>query len=237
MSVFTVEYIMSNPNLINSAKQLANYLTDRTLTEFKVIKPEPHSEIQPIMWGIGKGYTRTGLSEALKRNNIPTIEYHHNVPNENDYPVVIRTILDGNGGKGIIIAKTREEFMEYRGNIWSKWINFDFELGVHAINGTIQRIFKKICMDDEREFPIRNIDNNYHFSIRNIEKYKKLPEFVSNLHRVLQFEICRYDIGWDKENQTYVCIEANTAPSLSNNFSTLSMYGDYYISKLGLQRR
>lgn len=233
--------ILSNPNLVNSAKHLRDFLNDRTTEKWTVEKnidePIIDKKYDYIYWGINKGYTRVGLGEVLTGNNVYAIKYKITEPEQNDYPIVIRTVLNGNQGNGIVIAKNNTEYRPYRGNYWSNWISFEFELGVHCINGVIQRVFKKVCMDDEREFPIRNVSNNYHFAIRDVNKYKKLPEFVSKLHTVLNFEIVRYDIGWDKENKRYCCIEANTAPSLSNNIETLTMYGDYFISKLGLERR
>ena len=234
-----MKIILSNPKLINSARQLRDYLNDNTLTEFTVTTPEKLNPLNnvDISWGIKKKYDRVGLSTALLMSGVPSIDYNLGIPDVNKYPVVVRTILNSNQGNGIVIIKTPEEFEPYKEHYWSNWINFDFELGVHAINGEIVRVFKKICQDDEREFPIRNVGNNYKFSLRNIEKYKTLPDFISKLHEVLGFEICRYDIGWDSINKRYCCIEANTAPSLSNNFRTLEVYGNYYIDKLNLQRR
>ena len=234
-------YIYAIPKFMKSARGLRDYLNDRTLSRFKAVKFTNEVIIYNkninILWGLGKGYSRVGLSSKLARNGVDTIDYFEESVPEDGYPVVIRTILDGNQGKGIIIAKTEEEFLPYRGSIWSKWIYFDFELGVHVLNGEIRKVFKKICIDEEREFPIRNFCNNYKFSLRTINKYPKLQEFVTKLYEVVQFEVCRYDIGWDSLNKKYICIEANIAPGLTINFDTLSMYGDYYINKLGLERR
>ena len=234
-------YIYALPKFMKSARGLRNYLNDRTFSRFKAVKyinePIIDNKNTNILWGLGKGYSRIGLSNKLIKNEINTIEYFNTVPTLEDYPIVIRTILDGNQGTGIIIAKTEEEYFPYIGSYWSKWIYFQFELGVHVLNGEIKKIFKKICMDDEREFPIRNFCNNYKFSLRSIDNYPKLQEFVTKLYEVIQFEICRYDIGWDSVNKKYICIEANIAPGLTNNFDTLSMYGDYYINKFNLQRR
>ena len=237
-----MKIILSNPKLINSARQLRDYLNDITLTEFTVTTPDKLNPLNnvDISWGIKKKYDRIGLSTVLLMEGIPSVDYNLGSPLNGlpiKYPLVIRTTLNENQGKGITIAENFEQWFPYKDYYWSNWINFEFELGVHVINGEIVRVFKKICQDDEREFPIRNVGNNYKFSLRNIEKYKTLPDFIDKLHKVLEFEICRYDIGWDKENKRYVCIEANTAPSLSNNFRTLEVYGNYYIDKLNLQRR
>jgi len=232
-----MKYILTRSKYVLSARALRDYLNDITIERFKVIKIDriDNPPIADIEWGIYKALGRVSIGDRLKNNNINSITYNINNP-ENSFPIFVRKVLDGNQGRGIVIVKNKDEYVGLEQYYWSKFIPFEFELGVHVINGKIEKLFKKICMDEEKEFPIRNIKNNYKFSLRDVNKYKTLPEFISKAHEILKFEFCRYDIGWNRENG-YYCIETNTAPSLANNFDTLSLYGDYFINKLNLQRR
>lgn len=99
--------------------------------------------------------------------------------------------------------------------------------------GKIVKLFKKIKAEgNEDDFPIRNVKNGYHYQLRNLEKYKKLPKYMDKVFEVFPIQMSRFDVGWDKANKTYRIIESNSAPILLDNPNTLSLYGDFLITQL-----
>ncbi len=246
-------YILTHKGLYNSAKLLSDKIkasTGRPIFVYTDRRPED-TGAPVIRWGNGQHFfnldtsfnsresivtcgSKARFSSVLSRAGIPHVEYHSNEVPER-FPVVIRTVLNGHGGEGIVICRTREEFVRnYNHSTWSYWYNFDFELGVHILNGRVERVFKKVWKNDsaEPEFPIRNTDKGYNFSLKEGEKYPKLQVIVDSFYRVVPLAMGRLDIAWDKLNKTYRIIEANSAPSLSENVNTLNMYSDFLLRNI-----
>lgn len=246
-------YILTRPKLFPSAREIRNTILQKTGKRF-LIKVEPTAEPPEIRWGnsdrviqdkdtdincredIYVCSNKSRFGNVMKNASIPHVEYHRGSTPEN-FPVVIRTIPNGMGGEGIIICFDEDEFLEkYSGYMWSYWYNFTFELGVHLLGGKIVKLFKKTRSEGNREeeFPIRNSHRGYSFSLRDVGKYEKLPTITDLFYSSIPIEMTRLDIGWDANNKTYRIIEANTAPSLSNNENTLDLYTDFMIERLGL---
>ncbi len=245
-------YILTRPELFPSARVLSQELTRKTNKRISVttsMKREPPL----IRWGNATRFEGLGgdtefndrgsilycgsklrLDRFLSENTfIPHVEYHSNVAPER-YPVVVRTILNGSGGVGIVICKNSEEFAGYRNDVWSYWYNFSYELGVHVLGGEISRVFKKLWKKDEPEpeFPIKNTDKDYSFSLRSLENYKKLSSLVDEFYDLLPINMTRLDVGWDRDVKCYRIIEANSAPSLVENQNTLNVYVDFLMGNL-----
>ena len=201
------------------------------------------------------------FSTAMKTIGIPHVEINTGVPEH--FPVVIRHSLSGSRGQGIEVVENIQGSMNYvatTGELvhywtrtyWSYWRDFKFELGVHFFDGNIIKVFKKVYdpefrgeevfyEDDEdspdayeeNEFPIRNSDNGYHFSLVNIEKYPKLIPLVKDFCGKLGMKFGRLDIGWNSAEKKYEIIEANSAPSLSENENTAQLYIENFKKVLG----
>ena len=173
------------------------------------------------------------LSQLLSNAGIPVITFRKDEPSANDYPVVIRTIMHGQGGQGIFFANNKDEWLPYKGKSWSKFIKFEFEIRLHVLAGNAVRVFKKILVEQgeqEPEFPIRNDLNGYHFSLRKLENYTKAVDIAKKIYQLFPIEMVGWDMGWDAENHRYVVIEGNSAPSL-NNVST-PIYCDFLLNKI-----
>lgn len=246
-------HILTHKGLYNSAKLLAEkFKQARGKPVFVYTDRKPEDSGAPLVrWGNGQHFfnndtsynsrevigvcgSKSHFASAMQRAGIPHVEYYRGTE-PNKFPVVIRTVLNGHGGEGIVICKSIEEYRRnYAGHVWSYWYNFDFELGVHILNGRVERVFKKVWKNDsaEPEFPIRNTDRGYNFSLKEIEKYPKLQTIVDEFYRAVPLKMGRLDIAWDKPNKTYRIIEANSAPSLSENVNTLNMYAEFLLQEL-----
>jgi len=175
---------------------------------------------------------KLAFSQLLLSNGFYTPEYHK-LKQDLEFPALIRETLTGSGGKGIILCKDLDEFNNnwVRG-FWTKYITTAFELRVHVLNGNIARIFRK----DEREpseFPIRN-NASCHFSLKDVEKYPKLSNLISNLNGLFNEKMMTgfyaLDIGWDSNKKEYFIFEANSAPGLNEH--TANLYAEFLLNNM-----
>lgn len=159
------------------------------------------------------------------------IYYKEQIPVE--FPVVIRKTLKSFGGKGIMVAKDKEEFdKEWNNNYyWTPFVYARFELRLHILGGELVKVFKKKREDNlaEEEFPIRNNDRGYHFQlVQNLERFPKLLEVTKQLSDILiplGGSFFSADIGFDSIAKKYFIFEINSASGLNDN--TAELYADY----------
>ena len=244
-----MSYIITNKMVRKSGLCLANRIRELGGPELGVsTKPIPDNQVS-IRWGTSQMIygKETGfnspqvirmvankylLSIELLRNGFPHVVINSEIPEH--FPVVVRKELSKSGGKGIVICRNEAEFTPLREFMWSYWVNFRYELGVHILGGEIVKIFKKLWIgtEPEPEFPIKNSDRNYSFSICKLESFKRLPEIVRNLISIVPIQFGRIDIGWDEEEGQYKVIEINSAPGLSENDSTLNLYAEFLMKRI-----
>jgi glutathione synthase/RimK-type ligase-like ATP-grasp enzyme len=176
------------------------------------------------------------FSDLMRECEIAAPEFFR-APMENTYdgfPVLIRESLHLSGGKGIILVCSYDEFRENwrTGYWWTPYIPTKYELRVHVLGGEIARIFRKEFAegDEQPEFPIRN-NACCHFSLRNPNNYPKVSSLVEKLNEILGTD-CFYalDIGWNPVRKEYIIFEANSAPGLNENTSTL--YAEFILRRM-----
>jgi glutathione synthase/RimK-type ligase-like ATP-grasp enzyme len=168
------------------------------------------------------------LSNKLLENSISTIEFHRITQEIPELPVIIRRTLSSYGGRGIEIARTKEEFSGI--GYWTKIIKMEKEYRIHIVDGKIIKVFSKVRESTlpPEEIPIRNMHRGYHYSLIR-EPFPKMKEFVDSLS-FLNGVFYAADIGWDVENKRYVLIEINSAPGL--NEETARLYSEAICPKL-----
>lgn len=237
-------FILTHKNIRRSAKAIANGLEDILGIQIRVFIDYDNwqSNSRFIRWGNSAGaFARETLynsaqlinisanklrfSSQMLSLNIPCVEINRGIPEL--FPVVIRKVLTGNGGIGIELCHSRQEFLsqysEYR---WSYWYDLAPELGVHIFDGKVLKVFKKVRNPglSEEEFPIRNLSRGYDFSRVNIDNFPRLIPAVKEFSDKFPIKFGRMDVGWDRISKTYRIIEFNTAPGVATNSDTLSSY-------------
>ena len=241
-------YILTLQSLSSSARLLSEQIKEISGKKLEVFY-EPQREPPSIRWGNSRGtYERDtqfnssrgirfcgnklAWSNLMSTLDVPFVELNYRSPEK--FPIVIRTLLNSSEGRGIVIVKNKEEFEIYKNNYWSYWYNFQYELGVHMLGGTVQKVFKKIwnLEESEPEFPIRNLSKGYSFKRVRPESFSRLHPFVSSFYDEFDLEFCRMDVGWDQDSHCYRLIEVNTAPSLSNNENTLELYANFLAERI-----
>jgi glutathione synthase/RimK-type ligase-like ATP-grasp enzyme len=237
-----MNYILSAKTGIVTARNLANLLD---------IKAKLNPRINPplIRWGNSSNIyikdtklndpnlmriasNKLSFSQFSEKNEIESIILYNGVVPKS-YPIFVRTLLNSYSGKGIVIAEDENTYLKYRNYPYSLFKNFQFELRVHVLGGKVVKIFRKEKdneNDNEQKYPIRNIKNGYHFSVRNINNYPKVNAIAESLYKKFPLEMMGLDLGYVEEEHKYYIIEVNTCPSL--NDETIKLYVDFLKEKL-----
>jgi glutathione synthase/RimK-type ligase-like ATP-grasp enzyme len=147
------------------------------------------------------------------------------------FPVVIRETLSASKGKGIHIAENLEEFNQLWNPIfyWAKFFETTAEYRTHIVGGKVKKIFKKVGGPEIPEkYPVRTNDN-YHFSVCNLERCPSLISFAERVSKEIS-EIGFFALDIGKTQSGFVVFEGNSAPGL-NEF-TGEIYTSYIMEKL-----
>lgn len=250
-----MKYILSHPRLTRSARPLAKRLSELTGEEIIVSTIPKEEHVLVIRYGnsaevynsvaaineaghIKLAGNKLRLSQLLREEGFPHVEFHNMFGEEfpDRFPVVVRKELNRGGGIGIVVCENMEQFTPYITKSWTYWYNFQFELGVHILDGKVVRVFKKVRETglEEEKYPIRNTQRGYSFKLRENwqEKYRGLQKFVDKLYEIIPIQFARLDVGYDKETGGYRLIEINSAPDLSQNVNTLNMYAEFLANKI-----
>jgi glutathione synthase/RimK-type ligase-like ATP-grasp enzyme len=248
-----IKYILTAPVSFPSAKLLRDRIS--ALTKQKIIVTKYEDKVpdkRDILFSYGQPSqfaqlntiefmhlcsNKQSFSKFANDNGFKSPAFSKSVPAEADFPLIIRTTLHGHGGKGIIICHNREQFdAEWNDAYWwTKFVFTSIELRVHVFDGEVLKIFKKIKQEglEEDDYAIRNLDNGYHFSVRETKVYPKVIELVKKLHPLFKgATFYGIDLAYDDVNKEYVIWEINTACGL--NEETSNLYADRIVNKLRL---
>lgn len=233
-------YLLYNKNTSLTAKSLAQALG---LPAKKVIMSYPPT----IRWGnslnpfeedtdynnphfIDVTAHKIKTFRVLSEHHISSIVYKTGIPEV--FPVLIRTILTGSKGKGIIIVNNEGEYKpEYSNFYYSPLIPFSNEYRIHVLGGNIVKVMEKVPLE-EGECIIKNSLNcTFKRKDINLMKYGKvIKEIIEQLCGVFPMQIMGVDLGI-YEGIPYI-IEINSAPSL--NSATLELYVNFLKERLCL---
>ena len=181
-----------------------------------------------IRWGVGNGGKLAQLTK-LTDAKVPCLAFSTSkkVAEEwvgNGTPVVCRTILNGHGGDGIIIADKVEDLVN--APLYTLYQKKMREFRVHCFDmgdGQEPKIMvseKKMMAKDRRpenfDVRVRNHDNGWVFARNNLDA---LPEDLVGVSlaavRALGLQFGAVDLGWHRNTACFV-FEVNTAPGADN---------------------
>lgn len=234
-----MKYLLTCDNCIDTAKVLAEKLN---LELTKEVKENPPT----IRWGnslnpflndtkyndpivIRTVSHKLRFSNYVKQMNIdlPIITLNRFIKPEK-YPVVVRTLVKADGGRGLILVNNEEEFNKYKDFAFSYYKKFDFEIRLLMLGGKPVRIFKKVFKGEkENDFPIRIVENKYFYQLRSLEYYPKAIKLAEEIYKYIPINIAGFDMAWDSKEKTYYIIEINSGPSLCEFPDTLNIVVDY----------
>lgn len=162
---------------------------------------------------------------------------------ENGYCVLARTILNGHGGKGIVIMDTPEELVE--APLYTRYIPKKSEWRVHVFNGVVVDATRKVLSEDHPDkenvnWKVRNHDNGFIFQRYNPKKLN--PDGEPALERdlipssaktqaiaavaALGLDFGAVDIIWNASMKRAFVLEVNTAPGIAE--TTSDIYAQFF---------
>lgn len=206
--------------------------------EIKVVgsKYKQKKEDIVIKWG-----TKTDKIEQytkFSKNNVQHANWSFNIEDakvwvSNKHKVICRTILNGHGGAGIVVAKAIEELVD--APLYTVYTPKKREFRVHIVisaNHLVPYVAeKKQRLEGKRpegnEKYIRNHENGWVFC-KNPENVP--PEVLEEAYKAVQalgYQFGAVDIGWHPE--TGPCVyEVNSAPGVDN--TTAEWYAQQFTS-------
>lgn len=253
--------ILLKNNKSKSAYQLAKALKipKRTLPTL-----EERDIYQPIInWGVSKApedlpyinhpkaialaCNKVKCFRTLEDKGVPTVPYSLNKNDViswfddqalfdfHDVKVFCRTLVSSSQGKGIVIAKSKDELVD--APLYTLWIHDCSEYRVHAALGRVLIQKKKRLSEASREARgitdinplIKNTDNGWVFSTL-FEVSQEGRDILSDIGiqavSALGLDFGAVDILFNKDTLAIYVLEVNTAPGLSD--ITLEFYTDTF---------
>lgn len=135
---------------------------------------------------------------------------------EYELPFLLRKKYHKQGDDIILVNKSEDVPENTFDRYYVPYIDTDFELGIHLVNGKVVKLFKKVPIDETSGF-IRNAKRGYHFKLINDleNNFRVAQELCENLFEKLNLNFGRVDIAYTNSNKRYTIWEVNTAPGLN----------------------
>lgn len=139
--------------------------------------------------------------------------------------VVCRTILNGYGGKGIVLADSKQGIVD--APLYTKYIPKKSEYRVHVFDGNVIAVQRKArrrdVPDDQINWKIRNMANGFIFA-RNEQAEEPQDVLDQAVRCVVECGLTfgAVDVIYNEKHNTAYVLEVNTAPGLAGE--TLNDY-------------
>lgn len=179
------------------------------------------------------------ISEAGLENFIPEFFIHRNQIHAEDCPVVCRTILNGSGGRGIVIANNPEGLVD--APFYTKYIYKKTEFRFHFGKTDEENVFTLIDAQrkarnldvEDPNWQIRNHDNGFVFVRDGIQEtlgYGRAFETSLLVFERTGLDFGAIDVIYNENRGRAYVLEVNSAPGLEG--TTLTNYVNYFKQKL-----
>jgi hypothetical protein len=173
------------------------------------------------------------FSNLLSPHGFDVPIFHNHMPEESDFPLLIRQTMTGFSAQGIVVCRNMDDFLPNWNNryYWTKFVHTSAEYRVHVFGNQIGRLFKKEFRGSEEiDLPIRNSYSDYHYSLRSdLGKFSGLVELVDQVSQHLTGKFYGLDVGWRPDTKNYFIFEANSGYGVNLN-SALAL-AEYLISE------
>lgn len=130
--------------------------------------------------------------------------------------IVCRTLLNSHSGKGIVIAKTKEELVDAK--LYVLYVPKKEEYRVHVFEGvafhTQRKGRKKDIPDDKVNWQVRNNANGFCYMTEGIDVPDTVLEAAEDAVSKCGLTFGAVDVIWNDKQQLPYVLEINTAPGL-----------------------
>lgn len=134
--------------------------------------------------------------------------------------VVARTVLNGSGGKGIVmIHKDDTDVKIPEAPLYVLYIPKHEEYRVHVVNKKVIAVQRKTLsskIDNKAEvnWKIRNLENGFIYQRSNVNPDQQVLDVAIKAMEVLGLDFGGVDVVWGKNDKKAYVLEINTAPGL-----------------------
>lgn len=194
---------------------------DRDDINFTVIN-KPHA--------VDNASNKIATLRLLKQNNVPHVKFHlsrDSAENAIDEGRMIycRTLTRGREGRGIVLAKSKEDLVDAR--LYTEHFKNNHEFRIHVFMGDVIDMVEKkkmsqdriddfarrgieVVVNEESEF-IRNLKKGYSFCRNDIDIPDHVKQTAIDAVSALGLDFGGVDIAYDDETDEAKVLEINTA--------------------------
>jgi len=128
--------------------------------------------------------------------------------------VVCRTILNGSGGAGIVIAKTPDQLVD--APLYVQYVNKKDEFRVHIMNKRVIDVQKKARrMDMEQvNWQVRNHANGFIYKRQDVNAPQCVIDVAIKCMNILPIDFGAVDVIYNAHHNRAYVLEVNSAPGL-----------------------
>jgi glutathione synthase/RimK-type ligase-like ATP-grasp enzyme len=147
------------------------------------------------------------------------------------HKVVCRTVLNGSGGKGIVIAKTPSELVD--APLFVIYQHKSDEYRVHVMKGKVidlQKKARKLSVENPN-WEVRNLAGGFIYKRHDITPPKQVLDVALECMKHLPLTFGAVDVIWNAEQERAYVLEVNSAPGLEGQ--TVTNYANAFKSLIG----
>lgn len=130
--------------------------------------------------------------------------------------VLCRTLLSASGGRGITLARTRDELVP--APLYVKYIPKVEEYRLHVFRGEVLDVQRKArrrdVPDDEVNWQIRNLEGGFIYARQNFAAPPHVSVVALQTVAHCELDFGAVDVIWNGEGRHAYVLEANSAPGL-----------------------
>lgn len=144
--------------------------------------------------------------------------------------VVCRTVLQGHGGVGIVLARSEEELVD--APLYVKYVPKKEEYRIHLWHQDVFHIQRKVRRADAEptDWQIRNHDNGFIYQRQGLHCPADVLEKAGEAMLVIGLDFGAVDVIYNAKQQRAYVLEINTAPGLEG--ASPALYAEMFLEKL-----
>jgi glutathione synthase/RimK-type ligase-like ATP-grasp enzyme len=138
------------------------------------------------------------------------------------YAIVCRTVLNGHGGAGIVLANTEQDLVD--APLYTQYVKKKDEYRVHVFRGNAIDVQRKARVRGREHvnWQIRNHENGFIYQRHDIDPPDSVIEQALTIMRYTGLDFGAVDVVWNNKEEDAYILEVNTAPGLTG--TTLDIY-------------
>jgi len=128
--------------------------------------------------------------------------------------IVCRKVLNGSGGKGIVIAETEDQVVA--APLYTRYIPKQSEYRIHILNGNIidqQEKGRRLDVANP-DWRVRNLENGFIYKREGVRPPASVRDVSLKCMSVIGLDFGAVDVVYNEKNNRAYVLEVNTAPGL-----------------------